>query len=116
MKCLGELMLKIEFEESVKETCDCCDGTTTRLTRFVYQDGDAFAVYYAMFSDSHPKREIDVAVGLGEWGEGATPEDRRSFGLVLREAESQYEVTVVDAKESPWHDARFIGHHRSDVR
>ena len=102
-------MIKIEFEEPGKEKCDCCGGITTRLTRFVYKDGDAFAVYYAAFSDNHPDKEIKVAIGMGEWGEEASPEDRRSFALTIRDGGAQYEVIVVDANESPWHDATFIG-------
>lgn len=102
-------MLTIEFEEPKEETCDCCGGITTRLTRFVYQDDDAFAIYYAVFSDNHPGREVKAAIGLGEWGGESTPEQRHSFGLVLREKESQYEVMIVNAEESPWHDATNIG-------
>jgi hypothetical protein len=29
-------------EEPVHEACDCGGGTTTRLTRFVHKDGDAY--------------------------------------------------------------------------
>ena len=55
-------MIRIEFEDQVKERCECCGGTTTRLTRFVYKDNDAFAVYYAMFSDNHTEHEIKAAI------------------------------------------------------
>ena len=102
-------MIEIEFEEPVEEACDCCGGKTTRLTRFVYKDGDAFAVYYGMYSDNHPESEVKLAVSLGEWGAGGTPEDRRSFGLILREAEDAYQVSVIDAEESPWREAEVIG-------
>lgn len=102
-------MISIEFEEPSKEKCDCCGGITTRLTRFVYKDGDAFAIYYAIFSDNHPDTEIKVAIGMGEWGDEASPEDRRAFALAIRDGGTQYEVMVVDANESPWHDATFIG-------
>jgi hypothetical protein len=40
-------MLTIEFEKPHQSVCECCGGTTTSLTRFVYRDDDAFAVYYA---------------------------------------------------------------------
>ena len=56
-------MLRIEYEDPVESgPCECCGGTTTSLTRFVYSDGDAYAVYYARFSDSHPGREVRAAV------------------------------------------------------
>ena len=103
-------MLTIEIDEPPATTqCECCGGTTTRLTRFVYKDGDAFAIYYAMFSDNHPEREMKIAVGVGEWGEGTAPEDRRAFALVMRSTDDAYQVTVVDADESPWRSAGIIG-------
>src|SRR5262249_1670878 len=80
-----------------------------RLTRFVYSDGDAHAVYYAAFSDNHPDRIVSVVVSLGEWGEGATPEKRLAFALRIRSADTEFQVTVVDAAESPWTDAAFLG-------
>ncbi len=102
-------MIRIECEEPVKEVCDCCGGTIIRLTRFVYEDGDAFATYYGLFSDNHPAREVKLAVSLGEWGEGSSPKDRRSFALVLGDNESEYQVKIVDAEESPWQGVGVIG-------
>ena len=54
-------MLRIEFDKPKQSTCDCCAGTTTRLTRFVYRDENAFAVYYACFSKNHPDRVVAVS-------------------------------------------------------
>ncbi|MGH9427585.1 MAG: hypothetical protein ACRD2L_14935 [Terriglobia bacterium] len=102
-------MIRIECEEPVKEVCDCCGGTTIRLTRFVYENGDAFATYYGLFSDNHPAREVKLAVSLGGWGEGSSPKDRRSFALVLGDNESEYQVKIVDAEESPWQGVGVIG-------
>ena len=103
-------MLTIETDEPPHtQACACCRGTTTSLTRFVYEDGAALAIYYAAFADEHPEREIKVAVGIGDWGEASTPADRRAFALVLRMTEEQYEVTVVDAIDSPWKDVKVIG-------
>ena len=103
-------MITIEVDEPPKTArCDCCGGTTTRLTRFVEKDGDAFAVYYAAFSDEHPEREMKLAVGLGDWDDDAAPEDRRAFALVMRSVEGEYQVRVVDADESPWRNAEIIG-------
>lgn len=102
-------MIDIEFEKPVYEVCDCCGGTTTRLTRFVHRDGDAYAIYYAMYSDNHPERVVKVAVSLGGWGEDAIPQNRTAFALAVRCDESEYMVTVVDADESPWQGARIIG-------
>jgi hypothetical protein len=102
--------ITIEFADRVEgDPCQCCGGKTTRLTRFVYSDGDAHAVYYAAFSDKHRDRWVSVAISLGEWGEGSGPEDRIAFALRIRSADDEYQVMVVDASSSPWREAEFLG-------
>jgi hypothetical protein len=103
-------VISIEFaDRSEGDLCPCCGGRTTRLTRFVYSDGDAHAVYYGAFSDNHPNRYVSIAVSLGEWGEGATPAGRICFSLRIRSTNTEYQVTVVDAEESPWQDVAYLG-------
>lgn len=103
-------MLTIEFEPPNKSApCKCCGGQTTSLTRFVYRDGDAYAVYYAKFSDNHPDRVVVATVSLGEWGEDATPEQRVAFAMELRSTASEYQVGLIDATRSPWREAEVIG-------
>lgn len=102
-------MLRIVYEEPTQVTCACCGGASTRLTRFVYRDGDAWAAYFASFSDTHPERLVKLLVSLGDWREGSAPNQRRAFALTLRSAAGQFEVMVTDAAASPWSDATFTG-------
>jgi hypothetical protein len=103
-------MLRFEFEPPVQtEPCPCCGGRTTSLTRFVYKDGDAHAIYYARFSDNHSERTVLATVSLGEWGEATSSQQRVAFALELRPSPKQYEVAVLDSAQSPWHDAQIIG-------
>lgn len=102
-------MLEIEFEEPSTFTCECCQGTTTRLTRFVYQDEDAFGVYYAVFSDKHRHDGVVGIVSLGEWGEDEIPASRVAFSFRLWEGEDNYNVMISDANESEWSDVEILG-------
>lgn len=103
-------MLTIEYEPAKEsEPCPCCGGKTTSLTRFVHKDGDAHAIYYAKFSDSHSERVVVATVSLGEWGEGTTPEHRVAFALELRSDKDNFKVSVIDAENSPWREAKIIG-------
>jgi Mrp family chromosome partitioning ATPase len=107
---LGINMLSIEFEPANQsEPCKCCRGLTTSLTRFVYNDGDAYAVYYAKFSNNHSERVVVATVSLGEWGEDSTPDQRVAFALELRSSENEYQVGLIDARFSPWQEAKTIG-------
>ncbi len=102
-------MLTIEFSEPSAVKCECCGGLTRSLTRFVYEDGDAYAIYYARFGEGHEPRVVDAVVSVGDWSEGSRPWDRVAIALRLRSAESEYQVTVVDAAESPWNGIALLG-------
>jgi hypothetical protein len=102
-------MLTIEFEPAESDVCSCCGQPSTRLTRFVYRDGDAYAIYYILFSEHHPRAYVHVLVGIGDWAEDAPSSSRVSFYLRIGSAPDQFEVTVCDASESPWGDIPFVG-------
>ncbi|WP_227818339.1 hypothetical protein [Nitrogeniibacter aestuarii] len=102
-------MLSFEFEPPTESTCTCCGGHSTALTRFVYRDGDAYAIYYARFSANHPEHTVIATVSVGDWGEGATPGNRVAFAFEIRSSESEYQVSLIDAEFSPWRDAKVIG-------
>jgi hypothetical protein len=102
-------MLTIEFTPGKSVPCPCCGRESTNLTRFVYRDGDAYAIYKAMFSESHPNRIVLATVSLGPWDGDATADQRVAFALKLTPAPTQYEVQVVDAASSPWRDSETLG-------
>jgi hypothetical protein len=102
-------MLTFDFEEPTSASCECCGGITTALTRFVYEDGNAYAIYYARFGVRHEPRVVEAVVSIGEWGEGSGPWDRIAFPLRVRATDREYQVTVVDADESPWQGVGLLG-------
>ncbi|MEP6669880.1 MAG: hypothetical protein ABJF10_12050 [Chthoniobacter sp.] len=104
-------MISIEFEPPTTDAkpCECCGGLTTRLTRFVYRDDDAYAVYYALFTDHPPHSHISVLVSIGEWADDAPPSGRRAFHLRIGTDADNFNVTVRDAAESPWGEVPLFG-------
>ena len=102
-------MLTIECEAPNNRTCECCGGVTTSLTRFVFDDGDAYAAYYARFASRHPDRTVQALVSIGEWGEGSEPWDRVAFPLEIRVAGNEFLVGLVDRENSPWKDVQIMG-------
>jgi hypothetical protein len=95
-------MLAFEFSPPNYFACDCCGNTTASLTRFVYQDGYAYAVYYAMFTEGHPDAAISGLIILGDWGDGATQADRVAFPFRLWADGDTNNVSLLDAAQSPW--------------
>ena len=102
-------MLTFKFESPDTSQCECCGGQTTVLTRFVYRDGDAHAVYYARYSDNYPDRVVTVTISLGEWGKGANPDQRVAFALEIHSTENEYQIGLIDAERSPWREAKILG-------
>jgi hypothetical protein len=103
-------MLRIEFDEPNQSVCECCGSTTVTLTRFVYKDDDAYAVYYAAFTPQHKEKVVCGIIGLGEWGDDSLgPQDRVAFPFEIRATEDQFHVGMVDADASPWSETTFLG-------
>lgn len=102
-------MIEIEFEKPTVTKCACCGGKTTRLTRFVYQDNHAFAVYYLLFTEGHNEKVAEGLIGLGQWGEDGAPEKRTAFPFRIWTTEKNYHVGLMDARDSVWGDVTFLG-------
>lgn len=88
---------EIEFCEPSYYDCDCCGHRTTKLTRFVTRAGNAFAAYYAHFSDGPEHDDVQVLVGLGHWGEDAAPEDRTAIAFRIWNTDESFNVGLMDA-------------------
>lgn len=103
-------MLRFEFEEPRRSSCQCCGEDTTSLTRFVYKDDDAFGVYYAQFTDGHAEKRLSGIIGLGEWGDDESgPEARLAFPFQIWLNGDNFQVGLVNAADSPWSHVTFLG-------
>lgn len=89
--------------------CDCCGTRSTTVHGFVSRSGDAFAVYYAGWSDRHPERGVTMAIATGEWAEDSGPQDRTSIGLEARPTATEIHFTVVGPEQSPWGETPLFG-------
>jgi hypothetical protein len=102
-------MIRIEFDVPEISPCSCCGKPTVRLTRFVYRDAEPFAIYYAQYTPDHERKILCALVGLGEWGVEGHPEDRVAFPLQIWTDEANFNVGLIDAKDSPWNHVTFLG-------
>ena len=100
---------EIEFADPKPSRCDCCNGLNVRLTRFVYRNGDAFAIYYVAYANNHPEDEVSMLVSLGDWDDDSDPAERAAFYCRVRPTEESYEVMLGDAAQSMWSDVELVG-------
>src|SRR5689334_8632818 len=56
--------------------CECCGKKSHTVHGFVYENGDAHAVYFAAWSEGHQELGVTMAIALGEWGDESGPADR----------------------------------------
>lgn len=90
-------------------TCDCCGTRSSSVHGFVYRDGDAFAIYYAGWSERHPERGVTMAIATGEWSDDSGPQDRVSIGLGAYPTGTDVEFSVAEPEESPWGETPLLG-------
>lgn len=95
-------MIRIEFEEPNKEICNCCNNEIVKLTRFVYKDEDAFAIYYLKFTKGHEDKYALGIISIGDWGTDDEPKNRFAFPFRIWTDETDYQVGLMDKKDSPW--------------
>lgn len=95
-------MIEIEFEEPHILECECCGKPIKKLTRFVYQDGDAFAVYYGQFTPSHNEKCAKFLIGIGEWDSEDEITMKYAFSLHLWQDDDNWNTRITDADECPW--------------
>ena len=50
-----------------------------------------------------------MAIGLGEWGDGAASSQRRSIGLQCRTTDDEIQFMVIEPDQSPWGRKEFLG-------
>lgn len=96
-------------KEKPTSFCECCENVVENVHGFVYKNMDAYAVYLASWTRGHGEEGVSLAVGLGEWGENATSEQRTSLGLEIRNSGEQYTFGILEPSSSPWGKTAFIG-------
>jgi hypothetical protein len=89
--------------------CDCCGTRSTTVHGFVYESGDALAIYYAGWSVQHPERGVTMAIATGEWSEGSGPADRVSIGVQASAYEAEIHFSILEPNQSPWGETELFG-------
>jgi hypothetical protein len=76
---------------------------------FVSQEGQAFAVYLAGYTEQHTPQIGTVLVSIGAWADGSTPADRLAVVMKVRVIDGAPQVMVVGPEGCPWTDVGVFG-------
>jgi hypothetical protein len=102
-------VIEIEFNEPIKNKCECCGYESTTLTRFVYSNGNAHSVYYIKFTENHDDKFAFGVISLGDWGINEIPEHRFAFPFEIRMDDDNFQIGMVNKENSPWSNVELLG-------
>jgi hypothetical protein len=95
--------------EVTQQVCADCGRPLSSVHGFLYDEGDAYAVYHALLQTDHPSTVADIALSFGSWDEDATGGDRSRVGLRVWPEGEELKMHITDASESAWGDSETFG-------
>lgn len=108
MKSMTTLTLEVG-DEATPLRCHCCNVDSMTGHGFIYEDGDARAVYYAGWAAGHRDRGVTLAIAVGGWDDQSTTADRTCFGLEAYEGQEHILFRFINPEESPWPKTDLLG-------
>jgi hypothetical protein len=77
--------------------CSCCGAMSRTVWGYLYDDGEARAVYYVQWTLGQvPRHGANVDLIMGAWGDGSTPAQRVAVSLVYRIGPHGPEFATID--------------------
>lgn len=95
--------------EVTEQACAHCGRPFSSVHGFLYEEGNAYAVYHALLQTEHPSAVADIALSFGLWDEDATGADRSRVGLRVCPEGDELKMHITDPSESSWGDSETFG-------
>ena len=95
--------------EVADRVCADCGRPFSSVHGFLYDEGDAYAIYHALLQTEHPSTVADIALSFGSWDEGATGDDRSRVGVRVWPEGEELKMHITDTSESAWGDSENFG-------
>jgi hypothetical protein len=101
-------MGQITFDyQVISQTCECCQKEFDVSRGSVYDGGQGIGIYIAALHACHPDKIVHLAIALRQ-GNG-TSRDAYSWAIRVWPTETEIQMSVVDAAESPWQNETYLG-------
>lgn len=117
--------IQIECEPPHYIACECCGENITRLTRFVYQNHNAFAYYYGEIEPNKHSNFIKCLVVICEFDDNNEIIYKVGFPMMLWDNQDVVVTTLLNADEVAWQtiaDVKILNrknalvhHYKADV-
>ena len=112
------MALSIEAAPEVQpRLCADCGRPFSSVHGFLYEGGNAYAVYHALLQADHPSTVADLALSFGSWDEEASAADRVRVGVRVWPEDDDLKMHINDPTDSSWGDSEAFGEmaNRADV-
>src|SRR5262245_8338527 len=103
-------VLTIELDpETRPHTCGHCGSESIHIKGYVYDDGNAYAIYHAAIYPTHGDRKFALDVSMGGWDEHAGPERRMRVAILVWPQEADIHMSIHDREKWNWADSKEFG-------
>src|SRR5437016_7477855 len=103
-------MFEIDLSDSITDfPCSDCGEDAANAWGWVHEGKEALAAYFAGLLKPHKERPVMLTLSIGQWGEGAAPDDRRMLLIELRPKGDSWAMMVRNATESRYRDELVLG-------
>ena len=95
--------LTVEKLDESSGLCECCGSTSRSVWGLVHRGNKAVAAYWMHWTVGHLEENgANLDLVIGEWGDGASAEERAVVALEHRqEADGSPALMVIDSAERP---------------
>ena len=90
-------------------TCSECGGESDRVYGDIFDGDRQTGAYSADLGRKHHDRRVLLAIGTLEWDESNEDWREVSVTLAVWPTESEFQMSLLDASESPYRDNELIG-------
>lgn len=101
--------ISVEPAELSTHLCPCCGGESQTVHGYLFDETGATVVYFAGYTSGHTERQANMALSIGGWGEGTTPNDREVVVVHVRSDNNGLFFEFPPPETSPWYEESFLG-------
>lgn len=102
-------IVRAEFWNESTGHCDCCGKQTRTIWGGLSDASGAKAAYFVQWTEGEPRHMPNIDLVIGQWGDGASPENRVLVSLAYQPRHGGGSFMVISGKGRPADDRGLCG-------